>query len=370
MKKRLLVLNIEFPPLGGGASPVSYELALQLSRSGLYAIDVVTMWYEGLATFEQVNDSFKIHRVYCGRKKKEMSYPGEQLRFLLAAFFKSRSLLLKQKFDLCHTHFIIPTGILSLVLKKLYRLEYVITAHGSDVLGYNQRFEKLYPLVSWFWKRVLDNARLVITPSRFLKEKILSVYPGYDQLKIDVVPNGVDLTLFPARQKTPSIVSSGRLLRNKGFQFLIQAVSNLETDWVVHIVGDGPMRDELEMMAKDSKTKVVFYGWLDNRSQTYRDLVGEASIFVSMSEVESFGMTVAEAMSAGAVVVVRGGSGAAELVGEAGVVIQGDPVTDLTAHLRDLLTNTEKRARMQLHAQERIAEYAWSKVTNMYARDL
>lgn len=41
--KRILVLNYEFPPLGGGASPVSYELVKGLSETGEYDIDVVTM---------------------------------------------------------------------------------------------------------------------------------------------------------------------------------------------------------------------------------------------------------------------------------------------------------------------------------------
>ena len=61
--KRVLVLNYEFPPLGGGASPVSYEIADRLSRTGDFDIDAVTMSYIGLPKYEEVNKNFRIHRV-------------------------------------------------------------------------------------------------------------------------------------------------------------------------------------------------------------------------------------------------------------------------------------------------------------------
>ena len=53
--KKILLLNYEFPPLGGGASPVSYEIAKKLSESGEFDIDVVTMGYKGLDSYEEVN---------------------------------------------------------------------------------------------------------------------------------------------------------------------------------------------------------------------------------------------------------------------------------------------------------------------------
>ena len=50
--RRILVLNYEFPPLGGGASPVSYELAKRLSETNSFDIDVVTTGYKGLPKYE------------------------------------------------------------------------------------------------------------------------------------------------------------------------------------------------------------------------------------------------------------------------------------------------------------------------------
>src|SRR5271155_31233 len=98
--KRILVLNYEFPPLGGGASPVSYELAKGLSETGDFDIDVVTMGYRGLPSYEEVNPHFRIHRVKCWRSKKEICYPWEQATYLVSGYFKCRELLKKNNYDI------------------------------------------------------------------------------------------------------------------------------------------------------------------------------------------------------------------------------------------------------------------------------
>ena len=120
-KKRILVLNYEFPPLGGGASPVSYEIAKRLSETKEFDIDVVTMGFKKLAKYQKINDNLRVHRVKCWRSKKEICHPWEQLTYLISGYFKCRELLKKNKYDICHCHFIIPTGILALKLKNKFR---------------------------------------------------------------------------------------------------------------------------------------------------------------------------------------------------------------------------------------------------------
>ena len=53
---RILMLNYEFPPLGGGASPVSYEIAEHFSKKCDFDIDVVTMGYKNLLSYEKINN--------------------------------------------------------------------------------------------------------------------------------------------------------------------------------------------------------------------------------------------------------------------------------------------------------------------------
>jgi glycosyltransferase involved in cell wall biosynthesis len=369
--RRLLVLNYEWPPLGGGASPVSYELAKRLSETGVHDIDVVTMRYKGLTKYEEINAHLRVHRVWSLRSKKELSHPWEQLTYLITGYFKARALIKKQKYDLCHTHFIIPTGMLALVLKKQFGLEYVITSHGSDVLGYNKRFKRLYPLLVRPWKVILDNAKTVISPSHFLKSKILEVYKEYSKEKIVIIPNGIDTTKFIPQEKKPYIFSSGRLFLNKGFQYLIQAVSEEDLGWEVHIAGNGPLRAELEEMAKRSKTKIVLHGWLDNNGKEYKDLLEQASIYVLASEKENASIALLEAMSAGCAVITTNISGCPETVGDFGVLVEVKNSLQIRSALEDFIINPNKLETLQKGMLLRVvSQFGWPNVMSEYKKYL
>jgi glycosyltransferase involved in cell wall biosynthesis len=349
---RVLVLNYEFPPLGGGASPVSYELAKRLSETGDFDIDVVTMGYKDLPKYEEVNKNFRIHRVWSWRSKKEICHPWEQATYLISGYLKCRALLSERAYDLCHCHFIIPTGVLALKLKKKFGLPYIITSHGSDVLGYNARFKALYPFLVGKWKRILDGAKTIITPSNFLKREILKIYPKVEP-KMIVIPNGIDTEKFKPQAKKKYIFSSGRLLPRKGFQYLIQAVSDEDIGWEVHIAGDGPMMGELKKLAEKSKTKIVFHGWLDNNGKEYKDLLEQAAIFVLASEKENASISLLEAMSAGCAVITTNISGSAETVAGAGVLIEPRDSNQIKDALQKMKQNVSV---YQNKSRERVLE--------------
>ena len=61
----ILVLNYEFPPLGGGASPVSRDISIQLQKRG-HQVTVLTMGYRDLPEYEEMQ-GIKIYRLKCLR---------------------------------------------------------------------------------------------------------------------------------------------------------------------------------------------------------------------------------------------------------------------------------------------------------------
>ena len=188
-KLKILMLNYEFPPLGGGASPVSYEIAKGYVKLG-HEVDVVTMGYSELPENE-IKDGINIYRVKCMRKKKEICQPWEQLSYINSAKKFLRVHMKTHSYDINHTHFIIPTGVLALWMKKKYGLSYIVTSHGSDVLGYNNKraFKYLYPLLKGKWKKIIKEAKFVTTPSQFLQGKIKEI-TNYGNFI--VIYNGID----------------------------------------------------------------------------------------------------------------------------------------------------------------------------------
>jgi glycosyltransferase involved in cell wall biosynthesis len=293
------MLNYEFPPLGGGASPVSYEISKGYVSLG-HSVTVVTMAYKSLLEHE-VKDGIEIYRVPCLRSKKEICHPWEQLTYILSARKFLKQHLKNHKYDINHTHFIIPVGIISLWLKKKYNLPYVITSHGSDVLGYNPRFKYLYPLIKHEWRNIIKNAKAIIAPSKFLYDQIKKYT---SEGKLIIISNGIEPNKFKPMEKEKKILVVTRLFSNKGVQNILDALresSLKEKGWGVDIVGDGPYRKFLENKCKnDNLTNLVnFHGWIDNESDEMKKFYGKSKLFLTASYFENFGITILEAIQSG-----------------------------------------------------------------------
>lgn len=315
----ILVLNYEFPPLGGGASPISYSLAKGYAQAG-HQVDVVTMRFKGLKKQEK-KDGMTIYRVPCLRRKKEMTTFIELFSYILPAISKSLALHKKNNYDVCHCHFALPTGMVAFVLKKLTSLPYIITLHGSDVPGYNSdRFQFIHKLTRPFFKSILLNAKHVISGSKYLSKLLQK----HITIKTEIIPNAVDTTDFKPGKKEKIILAAGRFQPLKGFQHLIEAVSK-EKNWPVYLAGAGPYEDELKTLAENSKTEIRFLGW--QSKEDMKQLYAKASIFVLPSEKENSSLALLEAMSAGCAIITTKSTGSPELVSYAGKLVKyGSPL--------------------------------------------
>lgn len=125
---RILVLNYEYPPLGGGAAPVSRDISIQLAKRG-HDVTIVTMGFHGLLAYEE-EQGVKIYRLKCLRGKKSSCMPWEQYSYLLAVRHFMKSHMKSHTYDVCHTHFVIPTGEAAKWVKDKYGIPYVITEIG------------------------------------------------------------------------------------------------------------------------------------------------------------------------------------------------------------------------------------------------
>ena len=314
----ILFLNYEFPPLGGGASPVSYEIAKGYVKLG-HNVDVITMGFKDLPSYE-VKEGIRIYRVRCMRSRKEICHPWEQLSYIHHAKSLIKSMMVFAKdgklWDICHCHFIIPTGVIALWLKERYGIPYVISSHGADVLGYNKRFKFLYPLLKGRWNRIVYEAEKTFFPSQFLMSKAIEHLPEYFNYgNLQVLPHGIDASKFKPKSKANTILIVARLFENKGVQDIINAFWLVRDDLLnydeINIVGDGPYREALEeQLERYTKMQdnnddifflkdiIKFHGWLDRDSRKMKELYARARIFISASYFESFGMTVLEALAA------------------------------------------------------------------------
>jgi len=370
-KKRILILNYEFPPLGGGASPVSYEIAERLSKTGDFDIDVVTMGYKDLPKYEEINSNFRIHRVKCLRSKKELCHPWEQATYLISAWFKCNKLIKKEKYDICHCHFIIPTGVLALKLKKKFNLDYVVTSHGSDVPGHNtDRFKFLHKFTGPILRKICKMAKSITVPSHFLKDLILKNIDHNINKKIIVLPSGSKDFARNDIEKENIILSVGRMHEGKGFQYLIEAFKKIDSDdWKLYLVGNGPYKKILEKMAEGDEN-IIFTGWIDNKGEKFIELINKAKVFSLLSAFESQGIVYLEAMSAGCSILASNINACKETASDdIGYLVQRDNVNKVELKLRRLMDDKTKLDFFMNNSRKRYEEkYNWDKIIEEYKK--
>jgi glycosyltransferase involved in cell wall biosynthesis len=362
---RILTLNYEFPPIGGGGSPVSYELGRELVAQG-HDVDVVTMGFDGLPAHEVV-DGINVYRVPCLRKRREVCKTHEMASFVLAALPKVARLTATHRYDVNHTHFIVPTGLLARFLAIRAGLPFVVSLHGSDVPGYNpDRFTIQHRVIGPAWRWVVRGASHLVVPSAYLEE--LANRQGHGR-PTTVIPHGFRYDRFESDgPKDRRILVVARMIPRKGIQYLLEALRTLDPKgFKVDIVGDGPYLSTLKQIASEHTLPVKFWGWLDNHSTELRRLYESSSIFVLPSEAESFGMVLLEAMASGHAIVTCSGTGAAEAIGQDALLVPPRRPDALRAAIERLIGDRELRMSLAHRARARVErEFGWRAIAKRY----
>lgn len=359
------MLNYEYPPLGGGAGPVAKEIAEQLVKRG-HHVDLVTMHFRGLPKKEVIN-GVVIHRVPAIRKKKETCETPEMLTYVLSAIPYCLKLSKNESYDIIHDHFIIPTGLVAYVLRKIRGLQYIISVHGSDVPGYNpDRFTRQHAFTKPLLRMIIRNAKLTVPLSNHLSELIKKNIS--DSYPLQVIPNGININKFSIRKKKKQLLMAGRLLQRKGFQHVLLSLQGIaNNEWSIHILGDGPYRGELEKLAKGVSMDVTFHGWLANGSDQFNRLFEESSIFCLPSSNENASIALLEAMLCEMAVVTSNVTGCPETVGDTGFTVNFADVEKMGSILQQLMHNPDTIATLGARARQRVLEnYDWEIIIGRY----
>ena len=224
---KILLINSEYPPIGGGAGNASSNIARVLVQRGQDVLVLTSHWDD--LPFEETDDAVKVIRLSMLRRKMDRSNALEQISFIFGASFRTVSLIRQFKPDVTLAFFGLPSGAVALLLKWLYRIPYVVSLRGGDVPGFRPYDFRLYhklaaPFLHLIWK----NAFSIIANSKGLRDLALAFDSRYE---IPVIPNGVDTSQFAVSNhdwSSPHILSVGRVVHQKGFDLGMIALSQLK----------------------------------------------------------------------------------------------------------------------------------------------
>jgi glycosyltransferase involved in cell wall biosynthesis len=237
-------------------------------------------------------------------------------------------------------------------LHKAAGVPFVLTAHGSDVPGYNrERLQWAHRFARPWWRTICRRAERLVSPSASLLAMARRHARGAAGL---VIPNGFRPGRFRPLPKEQRILLCGRLVERKGFHYFLKAIADLPLPgWIVDVVGDGPQREPLEALARRCQVPVRMHGWLDNDSPELAELYGRAAIAALPSEWENFSIALLEAMSAGCAVITTNISGNPEAIGQAGRLVPPKDAFALRQAVMELTSDQAARLRLGEAARRR-----------------
>ena len=341
--RRILTFCYEHPPFGGGGGRAARGLAEELGRLG-FATDFITMGLDPSGRSAS-HSTVAVHVVGAKRRDPIVCTAAEMVPYMARALILAVRVLRAGRHEINQSHFIFPDGLICLILRKLTGLPYMVTAHGSDVPGYNpHRFTTMHRVLLPVWRLVVRNATHVICPSQTV-ERLVRASCG--DAPTVVVPNGIDVGRFdPSRPRANRILTVSRILERKGVQYVIEALAGLDQPFALDVVGEGPHLPRLRELALARGAEVVFHGALANDGPRLRELYETAAIFAFASTAENFPMVLLEAMAAGAAIVTTAGTGCAEVVGDCAELVPVANVDATRAALQRLMHDPARRAQL------------------------
>ena len=366
----ILIINSEYPPIGGGAGNASAHIADQLEKMG-HVIAIVTSRF-GRFPHKEQKDNVTVYRIPSLRRRQDRSNPLEQIVFILFASLWTLSLIPHFKPNATLAFFGVPSGAIALLLKKVYQIPYVISLRGGDVPGFRPYdFHFYHKLIAPFLRVIWRNASAVIANSNGLRQ----LAQDFDaRFEIPVIPNGVDLELYKTDGRdwsAPRLLSVGRIVHQKGLDLAMHALGGLkELNWEWRIAGDGPEMQSLQALAQELgiEERVVFLGW-QSRPQLIENYK-HSNVFLFPSRHEGMPNAVLEAMASELPVIATCISGNEELVtdGITGCLVPAEDIEALQGALQKILSDSTLRQQMGIASRRRVEEnYSWEFTAQQYA---
>jgi glycosyltransferase involved in cell wall biosynthesis len=288
----------------------------------------------------------------------------------------ARRVARQHRATIVHAHWVIPGGVTGWLAAP--ELPLVVSLHGSDVFV----AEKLMP-ARVAARGVFRKAGAVTACSPDLAQRAIRL--GADPSRVEVVPYGVDTDRFTpdradrnavrsavgATEHDLLIFAAGRLVRKKGFEYLIDAASLLPERLraVLVVGGAGDLDAELRERAVAARhTRISFVGNLtQDRVADYlaaADLAVVPSIRDDAGNVDGLPNIVLEALATGVPLVTTAAGGIGEVVsnGETAVVVPERDASAICAAIVSLADDGERRRLLGARARALVQrQFGWER---------
>lgn len=273
--------------------------------------------------------------------------------------------------DLVHAHFAYPDAVAAWILASEWNLPLVVTVHGSDINILAKHPHRRSQIL-----KMLKNADAIVCVSKDLVNKVVKL--GVPEVCVHHIPNGVDTTKFyPDNKKSDRknfglghikklLLTVGNLIPIKGYDQLIIALSQMNPDIGLVLVGYGHERNKLEKLVKSLglEERVYFAGVVrhEDLAQYYR----AADFLVISSYSEGWPTVIFESLACGVPIIANGVGGIPEVLSspEFGLIMSdNDPRTIANAILSAYERDWHRQAAVSF-----AMEHSWDDIAKQYLK--
>ena len=353
---KLLIVNYEYPPLGGGGGVATRDIAEALAARG-HEVHALTSGAPGLPP-EEVVGGVRLFRVpVLGRDARATASILSMLSFWPLGVRHGREVLAREHgYDAVNTWFAVPSGPTGVQLARRASAPHVLTLAGGDIYDPSKWYTPdKNPVLAGVVRWVLRSADAHVAVSTDLARRARQIY-GFEQ-PVEVISPGADAPVFPPATRAEIgldpdltyVITVGRLVRRKNLARLFEAIAAVgRPDLHLLVVGDGPEQGPLRALAAERGLgdRVHFRGFVPESVK--HQLLANADIFALPSLHEAFGLVYLEAMHCGLPVLAARPGGQEDYLEEdvSGYLLPPDDVPGLTAALGRLAADPALRRRM------------------------
>jgi glycosyltransferase involved in cell wall biosynthesis len=387
---KIAILTSSFPRHRGDyqGNFIYYQASGQVEQGN--EVHVICPHIPG-APFNEIIDGIMVHRFpyfYPFRFQRLSSDTGmySALRQSLLAVLQLPGFLIidwcyasivihRNRIDLVHSHWIVPSGLVGSAVAFIWRKPHIITSHVLDANLFG-KFRFFIPLLSL----IAASADLITTNSSYTKKQIEALIPLPCPCR--VIPMGIYLPEHVhglSEDRGHTILYVGRLIEWKGVDTLIRSmipVVKAMPDSRLIIVGEGPNRDSLERLVQDIglPDSVQLYGRASD--DDLKKLYDSAAVFVLPSRhfqgmvMEGLGVVLLEAMSHGVPVIGSNVGGIPDIIidGETGYLVPEQNSDILAEKIVQILTNTDLQEKFRRNGLIRVRDsFSWESVSKKFS---
>lgn len=364
----ILILNYEYPPIGGGAGAISAAHAKHLAKLG-YKVVVVTASSNGIFSHESPTENLSIVRLASIRKKPFQSGFLEKIDWML----KARRYCKRFKaadFDFCMAHFSIPGGWVAAQLP----FRYGVISHGHDIPWFYPQQMFVYHVLTYFFiKRIINKAEVLWVQSEAMSKNATAFT---SKTRVVVIPNGCDAMPnahpIPYSGGTLLLLFAGRLVKQKRVDILIEAVKILNrqnADVHLTIAGDGPLAADLKKRTRPTENNIDFIGLVprENMSALYRN----HHVLVAPSEAEGMSISVLEALFHGLYTITTAVSGNTDLLANSTLGHLSEPSPQAFAEaIMQYMQHPPRTETREAAYEKLIATHSWDSIAKAYVKSM